>query len=94
MIQHRVFAAVPKSSVPLKNRVNDTTWTMKVKASRVRRAQLVAHGFKQTPGINYDPDTCSSLVVCAASIKIFFILATVAGYPIHAVDVQGAFLNG
>jgi hypothetical protein len=94
MMQHNVFVAVPKSSVPPGNRVIDTTWAMKLKANGVRRARLAARGFKQTPGVNYDPDTRSSPVVCDASIKLFFVLATMAGYPIHVVDVQGAFLNG
>jgi hypothetical protein len=77
------------------NKVIDTTWPMKLKANGVRRARLVAHEFtvKQTPGVNYYPDLCSSLVACDASIKMFFVLATMAGYPIHMVDVQGVFIN-
>jgi hypothetical protein len=38
MMQHDVFVAVPKPSVPLGNRVIDTTWAMKLKANGVRRA--------------------------------------------------------
>jgi hypothetical protein len=94
MLQHGVFVPVLIADLPSNDKTTTSTWAMKQKADWTKRARLAAHCFKQVPGIHYDPDTRSSPVVCDATIRMMFVLAIMAGHPIHVVDVQGAFLNG
>jgi hypothetical protein len=56
------------------------------------KAMLVAKGFKQRYGIDYD-DTFS-LVVKATTIKLIFSVGVSRGWSIRKLDVQNVFLHG
>lgn len=56
------------------------------------KAHLVAKGFLQTPGIDYE-ETFSP-VVKAPTIRVFFSLVVSFGWDIQQVDINNAFLNG
>ena len=56
------------------------------------KSRLVAKGFKQTHGIDYDETF--SLVVMLKSIKILLVIATYYDYEIWQMDVKTVFLNG
>lgn len=94
MQKHAVFEPVLISSLPKGTKAIDSTWAMKKKADGTYRARLAARGFKQVPDVHYDPDTRSSPVVCDASVRCIFVLAVMAKWPMHVIDVQGAFLHG
>jgi hypothetical protein len=90
MVQHGVFIPVPINDIPADAKRITSTWAMKQKADGTKRARLAAHGFKQIPGVHFDPDTRSSPVVCDATIRTLFVLSIMAGYPLHVIDVRAA----
>nr|GEY67253.1 retrovirus-related Pol polyprotein from transposon TNT 1-94 [Tanacetum cinerariifolium] len=56
------------------------------------KARLVAQGYRQEEGINYD-DTFA-LVVRLKAIRIFLAYAACIGFMVYQMDVKSAFLNG
>jgi hypothetical protein len=58
----------------------------------IYKAQLVAKGFWQVQGVDYD-ETFSP-VVMLKSIRIILVIAAYFGYEIWQIDVKTAFLNG
>src|SRR5713226_1564734 len=67
-------------------------WVFKLKADGCFRARLVAKGFMQIPGIDYD-ETFSP-VACFESLQLLLALAALENWEIHQMDVKLAFLNG
>ena len=67
-------------------------WVHKIKHDMAFKSWLVAKGFKQTHGIDYD-ETFSP-VVMFKSIRIILAIATYYDYEIWKMDVKIAFLNG
>jgi len=77
--------------------VIDCKWVYKIKRKsngNIERykAQLVAKGFKQRYGIDYE-DTFSP-VVKAATIRLVLSLAVSRNWSLRQLDVQNAFLHG
>ena len=67
-------------------------WIFKLKADWHFCACLVAKGFMQIPGIDYDKTF--SLVACFESLQLLLALAVLKNWEIHQMDVKLAFLNG
>jgi hypothetical protein len=55
------------------------------------KAGLVAKGFHQQPGIDYEETY--NLVVKPTTIRLVLSLAISSGWPIRQIDVQNAFLH-
>jgi hypothetical protein len=77
--------------------VIDCKWVFKLKYKQDgsvdhHKARLVARGFKQRLGIDYD-DT-SSPVVKPATIHLILSLAVSQGWVLRQLDIQNAFLHG
>ena len=67
-------------------------WVHKIKHDMTFKSPLVAKGFKQTHGIDYD-ETFSP-VVMLKSIRFFLAIAAYYDYEIWKMDVKTTFLNG
>src|SRR6266404_1179971 len=80
------------SDLPPGCRVVKSKWVYKLKADGQYCARLVAKGFTQIPGIDYD-ETFSP-VACFESLRLLLVLAVLEDWHIHQMDVKSAFLNG
>jgi hypothetical protein len=72
-------------------------WVFKLKRDEAgaivkHKARLVAHGFMQREGIDFD-DTFAP-VAQMQSVRLLFALAAQEGWRVHHMDVKSAFLNG
>ena len=68
---------------------------MKQKANGVKRARLVARGFQQVSGQDYDPDGGRyAPVVTLIAFKVVCVLILMMDMFAEIVDVRGAFLTG
>lgn len=56
------------------------------------KVRLCARGFQQRPGIDYHETYAA--VIKAVSWRIIIAIAAILGWPLHAMDVKTAFLNG
>jgi hypothetical protein len=67
-------------------------WVFKLKLDGHFHARLVAKGFMQIPGIDYD-ETFSP-VAHFESIRLLLALAVLEDWEIYQLDIKSAFLNG
>ena len=72
-------------------------WVFKLKKDEKgavikHKAQLVARGFIQQEGIDYDDAFMP--VVRMESVRVLLALASQEGWSVHHMDVKSAFLNG
>ena len=82
----------PKDAIPISNK-----WVLTKKRNKEGnlvkyKARLVAHGFTQHPGQDYD-DTFSP-VVCFETIRTLLAMVPGKKLKVQQLDVKGAYLNG
>ena len=85
------------TTLPHGHRAIGLKWVYKVKkdaqgAVLKHKARLVAKGYVQRHGIDYDE--IFAPVAWLESIRLLLALAAGAGWPVHHMDVESAFLNG
>jgi hypothetical protein len=73
-------------------KVVKSKWVFKLKADGRYHTRLVAKGFMQIPGVDFD-ETFSP-VAHFESLRMLLALATLEDWHIHQMDVKSAFLNG
>ena len=67
-------------------------WVFKHKADGRYCARLVAKGFTQIPGLDYDETFLP--VACFKSLWLLLVLAALEDWEVHQLDIKLAFLNG
>jgi hypothetical protein len=87
--KREVFELVdlPEGKKAIRNR-----WVFDIKPDGRKRARLVAKGFSQIEGIDYDE--LFSPVVRYESVRLIFALAALEQWHLQALDVKTAFLYG
>src|SRR5882757_2940973 len=80
------------TKLPPSRKTIKSKWVFKLKADGHYRARLVAKGFMQIPGIDYD-ETFSP-VARFESLWLLLALAALEDWEIQQMDVKSAFLNG
>jgi transposase InsO family protein len=78
---------LPPGRKAIKNR-----WVFAIKSDGRKRARLVAKGFSQVEGLEYDE--IFSPVVRFESVRLLFALAALENWHMTALDVKTAFLYG
>jgi hypothetical protein len=93
-VQNRTWelATLPAGHWP-----NTLKWVFKLKKDErgaviKHKARLVARGFVQQEGIDYDDSFAP--VARMESVRVLLALAAQEGWPVHHMDVKSAFLNG
>ena len=94
MYENKVWTLV---DLPDDRQAIENKWIFKKKTDAdgnvtVYKAQLVAKGFRQVQGIDYD-ETFSPIAMLK-SVRIMLEIATFYDYAIWQMDVKTAFLNG
>ena len=77
--------------IPPGHRPVKLKWVFKMKVDGHYRARLVAKGFTQIPGIDFDKTF--SPIAHFESLHLLLALATLEDWHIHQMDVKSAFLN-
>jgi hypothetical protein len=85
------------ADLPRGHRVITLKWVFKLKRDEAgaivkHKARLVARGFVQREGIDFD-DTFAP-VTRMESVRLLFALVAQKGWRVHHTDVKSAFLNG
>jgi hypothetical protein len=78
--------------LPANRKAVKSKWVFKHKVDGCFRTCLVAKGFMQIPGLDYD-ETFSP-VACFKSLQLLLALAALEDWEVHQLDVKLAFLNG
>ena len=81
------LVSLPEGRKAIRNR-----WVFDIKPDGQKCACLVAKGFSQIEGIDYEE--LFSPVVCYESVRIIFALTALEHWHLEAVDVKTAFLYG
>jgi len=78
--------------LPADHKAVKLKWVLKHKADGHYHACLVAKGFTQIPGLDYDETFLP--VACFESLRLLLALAALEDWEVHQLDVKSAFLNG
>ena len=87
--KHEVFEL---TDLPRDRKVIGCRWVFDIKSDSHKKARLVAQGFSQVEGLNFNE--LFSPVVCFESVRLIFALAALEGYYMTSVDVRTAYLYG
>ena len=94
MYENKVWTLV---DLPIDRRAIENKWIFKKKTDAddnvtAYKARLIAKGFRQVQGVDYD-ETLSPLAMLK-SVRIMLAIAAFYDYEIWQMDVKTAFLNG
>ena len=92
MTNRGVFRKVKRASMPQGKRCVKNKWVFKVKRNGVFRARLVACGYSQIPGVDFQEHFAP--VVNDTSYRIMIATMMLMGLKAKIVDIETAFLHG
>ena len=91
MEEHRVWVKVKRSSIPRDRRLVKCKWVFEIKRNGIFRCRLVACGYSQVGGVDFDQIYNS--VVNDVTFRIMLTAKLVWGLQSGLFDVETAFLN-
>ena len=92
MDKKEVWEIIKKADIPQDRRTIKCKWIFKIKRNGVFRARLVACGYSQIPGIDFNESFAP--VVNDVSFRIMLIAKLTYNLQASIVDVETAFLHG
>ena len=92
MEHHKVWKKVKRNSIPRDRQLVKCKWVFEIKRSGVFRCRIVAKGFSQVPGQDYE--SVFNPVVNDVTFRIMIVLAILGKHDIKLFDVSVAFLHG
>jgi len=87
--KRNVFELVPR---PKRRKVIKNRWVFDVKDDGRKRARLVAKGFSQVEGLDFDQ--VFSPVVRFETVRLLLAMAALGGWVAYGLDVRNAYLYG
>ena len=87
--EHHIFEL---TDLPYSRKVIKNRWVFDIKSNGRKKAQLVAKGFSQQEGIDFNE--IFSPVVHFETVRLMLALSTLQDWHMEAVDVKTAFLYG
>ena len=96
--QRNVFEELDPSELPKGKTITSMNWILTKKfvangGSKSYEARMVCQGFRQEPGMDYDPNNISSPVARLGTLRVFIAIAASLNLEIRQADVSTAFLN-
>ena len=96
--QKGVFAEIDPSKIPRNKTIIPMKWVLTKKYDangefKSYKARMVCQGFRQKPGMDYDPDNITSSVARLETLRVFIAIAASLNLEIRQADVSTAFLN-
>jgi hypothetical protein len=92
MDQRKVWRKIKRSEMEKGRRCVKHKWVLDIKRSGIFRARLVACGYSQIPGVDYNQ--VFAPVAHDVSFRLLIILMIIFGYCAMIFDVETAFLMG
>jgi Reverse transcriptase (RNA-dependent DNA polymerase) len=92
MANYKVWGKVKRSMIPNGRKCVKCKWVLDIKRNGVFRAQLVACGYSQTPGVDFQESY--SPVVNDAIFRMLLVLQWALSLKGIIIDIETAFLNG
>jgi Reverse transcriptase (RNA-dependent DNA polymerase) len=92
MESREVWDVIRKEDVPSDRRCIKCKWIFKIKRNGVFRARLVACGYSQVPGVDFNESYAS--VINDVSFRVMLIVKLICGLQATIIDVETAFLHG
>ena len=92
MESKKVWETIKKEDVPMERRTIKCKWIFKIKRNGVFRARLVACGYSQIPGVDFNESFAP--VINDVSFRVMLIAKLMWGLQASIIDVETAFLHG
>ena len=92
MNDKKVWSVINKESIPEGRRCIKCKWIFKIKRNGVFRARLVACGYSQVPGVDFNESFAP--VINDVSFRIMLIVKLIWKFQASIIDVETAFLHG
>ena len=91
MEMKNVWTIMDKKDLPSKTRILPMRWIFKIKNDMRHRARLVAKGFRQIKGVDYD--LSHSPVLSEVAFRLLLLFSLQKGREIVTIDIEKAFLE-
>jgi Reverse transcriptase (RNA-dependent DNA polymerase) len=92
MKNYKVWRTVKRSVIPAGRKCVKCKWVFDIKRNGVFRARLVACGYSQIPGVDFQESY--SPVINDAIFRMMLVLQLGLGLSSKIIDIETAFLNG